>query len=129
MGFLDWSKTMNKAFLLLMIFCFGFLGCASGPGKAPDTKLADEAFEQMLAGDYESAEATLEVARSINPDNPYVLLNLGVLYQNTGRADKAREMYVRIILLNPPEVAGDSNVKAAQGKKVVDLAKQNLENL
>ena len=91
--------------------------------------MADEAFDLILKEDYEQAEATLEVARSINPDNPYVLLNLGVVYQNTGRIEKAREMYVRIILLNPQEVAGGSNVKDAQGQKMVDLAKQNLENL
>ena len=120
---------MNRVIVLLIISCLCFAGCASGPATAPDTELADEAFELMLKGDYEQAEATLEVARSINPDNPYVLLNLGVVYQNTGRIDKAREMYVRIILLNPPEVARNSNVPDAQDQKIVDLAKQNLENL
>lgn len=120
---------MNKVFLLLIISCFGFLGCASGPAEAPDTKLADDAFNLILKGDYEQAEATLEVAQSINPDNPYVLLNLGVVYQNMGRSDKAREMYVRIILLNPQEIAGDSNIQDLQGEKIVDIAKQNLENL
>ena len=106
-----------------------FVGCASGPSKAPDTKLADEAFELITKGDYQQAEARLDVARSINPDNPYVLLNLGVVYQNTGRIEKAREMYVRIILLNPQEIVGDSNVKDAQGEKIVEIAKRNLENL
>jgi Flp pilus assembly protein TadD len=120
---------MNRILLLLIIPCLFFIGCASGPAEAPDTKLADDAFDLILKGDYEQAEATLEVAQSINPDNPLVLLNLGVVYQNTGRVEKAREMYVRIILLNPPDVVGDSNVTGAQGKKVVDLAKQNLENL
>lgn len=120
---------MNRAVYLLVIFCFGFFGCASGPGEAPDTELADEAFALIMKGDYEQAEATLEVARSINPDNPFVLLNLGVVYQRTGRIEKAREMYVRIILLNPQEKAVDSNVPGAQGRKIVDLAKQNLEHL
>ena len=120
---------MNRVILLLIISCLCFAGCASGPATAPDTELADEAFDLMLKGDYEQAEATLEVAQSINPDNPYVLLNLGVVYQNTGRVEKAREMYVRIILMNPQEIAGDSNVEDVQGKKIVDLAKQNLENL
>ncbi len=120
---------MNKTTLLLIVLSLFFVGCASGPSKAPDMKLADDAYELLIKGDYQQAEATLEVARSINPDNPYVLLNLGVVYQNTGRIEKAREMYVRIILLNPQEVAGDSNVDEGQGKKIVDLAKQNLESL
>ena len=120
---------MNRILWLLIISCLYFTGCASGPAEAPDVKLADEAYGLILKGDYEQAEATLEVARSINPDNPYVLLNLGVVYQNTGRIEKARELYVRIILLNPQEVSGASNVKEAEGKKLVDIAKQNLENL
>lgn len=120
---------MNKFFLISIVLCFFLINCASGPSKAPDTKLADEAYELILKGDYQQAEARLDVARSINPDNPYVLLNLGVVYQNTGRIEKAREMYVQIILLNPQEVAGDSNVQGAEGKKLVDIAKQNLENL
>jgi len=111
------------------MYCLCFAACASGPAEAPDTKLADDAFDLILKKDYEQAEATLDVARSINPDNPYVLLNLGVVYQSTGRIERAREMYVRIILLNPPDVAGESNVPGAQGKKVVELAKHNLENL
>jgi Flp pilus assembly protein TadD len=119
---------MNRILLVVITSLF-LASCASGPAEAPDTELADEAFELMLEGNYEQAEATLEVARSINPDNPYVLLNLGVVYQNTGRIDQAREMYVRIILLNPPEVAGNSNIADGQGQRIVDLAKQNLENL
>ena len=124
-----WEQRMNRILLLLIISCLCFTGCASGPSRAPDKELADEAYELLVKGDYEQAEATLEVAMSINPDNPYVLLNLGVVYQNTGRIEKAREMYVRIILLNPQEIAGNSNVKEAEGKKLVDIAKQNLENL
>jgi tetratricopeptide (TPR) repeat protein len=110
---------MNRILLLLIIPCLFFVGCASGPAEAPDTKLADDAFGLILKGDYEQAEATLEVAQSINPDNPYVLLNLGVVYQNTGRIEKAREMYVRIILQNPQEIAEDSNVEDVQGKKLL----------
>ena len=120
---------MNKTTLLLLVLCLFFIGCASVPSKSPDTKLSDEAFEAISKEDYQQAEALLEVALSINPKNPYVLLNLGVVYQNTGRIEKAREMYVQIILLNPQEVVGDSNIEGAKGKKIVDIAKQNLENL
>ena len=120
---------MNKIILISIVLCFSLIGCASSPSESPDTNLADEAYELILKGDYQQAEARLEVARSINPDNPYVLLNLGVVYQNTDRMEKAREMYVRIILLNPQEIAGDSNVVDAQGEKIVNIAKRNLENL
>ena len=112
------------AILLLMV-----LSCASSPQKSPDMELSEQAFEAIAAGDYEKAEAILEVALSINPENPYALLNLGVVYQNTGRIEKAREQYVKIILLEAEEKVMKSNVKDMEGKSIVDIAKQNLENL
>ena len=92
-------------------------------------KLSEQAFEALAAGDYEKAEALLEVSLTINPDNPYAILNLGVVYQNTGRIEKAREQYVKVILLDPKEKVFSSNVKEMEGKSLVDIAKQNLENL
>lgn len=83
----------------------------------------------MSKGEYEKAEALLEVALSINPENPYALLNLGVVYQQTGRIEQARDMYVKIVLLNPPDTADESNVPGARGKKIVDIAKENLEHI
>ena len=81
---------MHKTLALLAFFSLILIGCASAPPKAPDMKLSDEAYEAILNKDYQQAEALLDVALSINPQNPYVLLNLGVVYQNTGRTEKAR---------------------------------------
>ena len=114
------------AIVLLTIF---LISCASTPEKAPDVNLSEQAFQAIAAGDYEEAEALLEVALSINPDNPYALLNLGVVYQQTGRVDQAREQYVKVILLDSQEKAFASNVKGLEGEKLVDIAKRNLENL
>ena len=105
------------------------LSCASSPQESPDMELSEQAFEAIAAGDYEKAEAILEVALSINPENPYALLNLGVVYQNTSRIEKAREQYVKVILLEAKEKVLKSNVKDMEGKSLVDIAKQNLENL
>lgn len=115
--------------LFIIIVSFLLLSCSSTPEKAPDVELSDQAFEAISVGDYEKAEALLEVALSINPDNPYALLNLGVVYQNTGRIEKAREQYVKIILLDAKETVAKSNVKGMEGKSLVDIAKENLENM
>ena len=115
--------------LFIIILSFLLVSCSSTPEKAPDVDLSEQAFEAISAGDYEKAEALLEVALSINPDNPYALLNLGVVYQNTGRIEKAREQYVKIILLDPKDTVAKSNVKGKEGKSLVDIAKENLENM
>ncbi len=103
--------------------------CASTSQKAPDVDLTEQAFKAISVGDFEKAESLLEVALSINPQNPYALLNLGVVYQNTGRIDKARELYVKVILQDAQETVLRSNVKEMEGKSLVDIAKENLENL
>ena len=115
--------------LFIIVFTFLLVACSSTPEKAPDMDLSEQAFEAISARDYEKAEALLEVALSINPDNPYALLNLGVVYQNTGRIEKAREQYVKIILLDAKETVARSNVKGMKGKSLVDIAKENLENM
>ena len=115
-------KALFTIILLLLL-----VGCSSTPEKAPDVDLSEQAFEAISAGDYEKAEALLEVALSINPDNPYALLNLGVVYQNTGRVENAREQYVKIILLDAKETVVRSNVEGMEGKSLVDIAKENLK--
>jgi Flp pilus assembly protein TadD len=114
---------------VIVILSFILVACAATSEKAPDVNLSDQAFEAIAAGDYEKAEALLEVALSINPDNPYALLNLGVVYHHTGRIDKAREHYVKVILLNSQETISKSNVEGLEEEKLVDIAKRNLENL
>ena len=112
------------SFLALML-----LSCASTPEKAPDVDLTEQAFEAISAGDFKKAEALLEVALSINSNNPFAILNMGVVYHNTNRIEQAREQYVKIILLNPEEKVQRSNVEEVEGRSLVDIAKQNLENL
>jgi len=71
----------------------------------------------------------LEEALSLNPDNPYALLNMGVVYHETGRPEKAREMYERVIALQPGEQANLSNIESLEGKNLIEIAKRNLELL
>ncbi len=115
--------------IILLSLSFLLISCSSTPEKAPDVDLSEQAFEAISEGDYEQAEALLEVALSINPDNPYAILNLGVVYQRTGRIEKAREQYVKIILQDAKETVVRSNVRGMEGKSLVDIAKDNLENL
>ncbi|RLC01226.1 MAG: hypothetical protein DRH90_16680 [Deltaproteobacteria bacterium] len=115
--------------IILLSLSFLMISCSSTPEKAPDVDLSEQAFEAISEGDYEQAEALLEVALSINPDNPYAILNLGVVYQRTGRIEKAREQYVKIILQDAKETVVRSNVRGMEGKSLVDIAKDNLENL
>lgn len=94
-----------------------------------DVLLSNQALKDISAGNYRQAEADLQKALSINSKNPYALLNLGVVYQNTDRPQKAREMYERVVALDPKEKAATSNQVDMAGMSLVDIAKKNLELL
>jgi len=109
-------------FLLILILFASAPGCTT-----KDMTLSDQGFRAISAGNYVEAEKHLEQALSENPDNPYALLNMGVVYQNTGRPEKATEMYERVIGLNPSAKATESNIETATGKPLVEIARENLE--
>ena len=56
-------------------------------------KQSDAAYEELSAGQTESAIARLEQARDGNPDDPALLINLGTAYSRAGRVEEAREAF------------------------------------
>ncbi len=115
----------TAVFLLVLL-----AGCSGSSSQVKqDVYLADQGYQELVKGNYEKAEANLKVALSINPQNPYALLNLGVLYQNTGRVKEAREMYRKLLALNPKDKAVTTSVKGYHGKKLTDIARANLKML
>lgn len=116
---------MKAAIVILVII---LVGCASSQTDVPqDISLADQGYTELVNENYERAEAIFKVALSINPENPYALLNLGVLYQDTGQIEKARAVYKKLIDLNPDAIAVKSTSNKFKRKKLVDIAKENLE--
>jgi general secretion pathway protein D len=65
----------------------------------------------------------------VNPENPYALLNLGVVYQNTGRVDKAKLMYQKVIDMDSQLTAKSSTDSKFEGKSLAEIAKINIQSL
>lgn len=99
-------------------------GCA-----AKDMKLANRGSEALVMNDYQSAEKYLEESLALNPDNPHALFNMGVVYEKTGRQQKAISMYQKVLELNPKEKDDQSNNGSANGRSITELARGNLVNL
>jgi tetratricopeptide (TPR) repeat protein len=115
---------VSRWLVLLTLSIAGLVGCAT-----QDMELSNEGFQAISGKNYGQAETSLEKALSINPDNPYALLNMGVVYQETGRLSKARQMYEKVIALQPKEVAEESNTGSFAGKGLADIARENLKLL
>jgi len=86
-------------------------------------------FEALQQHDFAKAAQYLSDAAEIDPTDPYVLLNLGVAYQNLGQLDKARQAYeqaaekgkgVRPARVTDPHYAG---------RTVEELARDDLASL
>ena len=89
-------------------------------------RLSNKGLGEIKKGNYQEAEKHLQKALSIKPDNPYAVLNMGVVYFNTDRKEQAREMFNKVLSLADKEKAQKSNGNWAIGKELVEIAKGNL---
>jgi len=106
----------------LLVMLAGLLGgCAT-----EDTRLSDAGYHEMSKGNYTVAESYLKESLARNPNNPYARLNMGAVYQNTGRYAEAREQYDRLLALEPEERAGADTEDSLVGKPLVEIAQSNL---
>ena len=94
-----------------------------------DMKWIDDGYNYLVAKDYDQAEFCFKKALSINSDNPYAFLNLGVVYERQGNTGEAIKMYQKVIELNPKIVVKESTDPQKTGYTLVDLAKDNLKKL
>ncbi|TET85735.1 MAG: tetratricopeptide repeat protein, partial [Desulfobacteraceae bacterium] len=125
-----WRYNQMKTTKLLLIgIAFVLVGCGGSSYVAQDIFLVNQGFDELSNSNYLEAEAYLRAALDINPNNPYTLLNLGVVYQDTGRTKEAVQMYQKVLELNPEETAVESNREGYSGKKIVEIARENLKSL
>jgi cytochrome c-type biogenesis protein CcmH/NrfG len=59
--------------------------------------------------DVAAAIGDLEKARTLAPEDPQILFNLGLFYGSNGKDEKAREAYRHGLQLDPQDVAGNQN--------------------
>ena len=104
----------HKWFMPVWVFVVLFGACAST--LTEDDRLSEQGFQKLSVHNYQEAERLLDEALSLNPYNSHALLNMGVVYQNTGRIEKAREMYEKAIILALED----------KDTSLVDSARENL---
>jgi Flp pilus assembly protein TadD len=99
-------------------------GCVSS-----DRKAASKGFAAIEAGQLAEAESVLTEAVQVNPNNPYAFLNLGTVYQRTGRSDQAREIFERVVALDPNEKPSKRSKFVDESKTLKQIAEDNLKTL
>jgi tetratricopeptide (TPR) repeat protein len=125
------KKDLIMRILVSMLMLLFFSACAfsSGQSMPYDMTLVNMGYQELVKENYTEAEAFFDVARSVNPENPYVLINLGVVYQNTDRVEEAKEMYRKVIAMHPDYLANQSTDTQYKGKTLAEIAQTNLRSL
>ncbi len=98
------------------------------PNPQHATALADMGFAKLQKGEYDKAKAYFNQALKINPDNPYALINLGVVYEHEGKPGEAAEKYRQVLNLAGQEV-GEGEEPQAVEQALQNAARENLRHL
>lgn len=95
------------------------------PNPEHATALADIGFAKLQNKEFEKAKGYFNQALKINPDNPYALINMGIIYEHEMDNVQAAEMYRQVL-----DLAGRGGSEDGAGEGV-DAALQNVarENL
>ena len=109
---------VGMTYLLLLLF---FLAAASPQAVGGQTSSAEQTFNQamqdMTAGANAKAEAEFHELLRKDPNNPSVLINLGVLYVRTNRFTEAIDSYKKALRIVPSQEAVQLNLGLAYLKQ------------
>jgi tetratricopeptide (TPR) repeat protein len=90
-------------------------GLKPPPAGSEMQRRLEEGYQSLRNGDYDQAQSSFESVLRLDPDNPYALFNLGVLFQEQGRNADARQAFQRVVDLKaefPVETTGASTEHA-----------------
>lgn len=86
-------------------------------------------YEKLVADRPEDAMAYFREALEIDPQNPYALLNAGVVFEKQGKLEQALKMYQKVIATGSRDVAGAASDPSKQGTPLLDLARESIERI
>jgi Tfp pilus assembly protein PilF len=86
----------------------------------------ERGYQYILNREWPAAEEDMLKALEADPTNLYALMNLGFVYEQTGRDTEAMEMYSRVIDASESGLATRSGRSKEQAKSLATLAERNL---
>ncbi|PHR28772.1 MAG: type II secretion system protein GspD [Desulfotalea sp.] len=92
-------------------------------------QLAKTGFNKLMAGDFKDAKHFFEEALQIDSQNPYALMNLGVIYEKENLPQQALVMYRAVIATGSNALAEQSNIQEATGRTVIELAEESIARI
>lgn len=87
--------------------------------------LTDLGFAKLEKKEYGRAREYFQQALEIDPDNPYALINLGVVCEREGDVTGARELYDKVLRLKSEQASGETG----GNESIRRVARDNIEQL
>lgn len=92
-------------------------------------KLVTTGYEKLMAGRLEEAKNYFREALDIDPENPFALMDMGVVLEKEGNIEGALQKYRAVIALGTEEVASRTSDPEKNGASLLQIARENIERI
>ncbi len=119
---------MTKSALALALSAAGSLAViAASPAAAQAQPDGELAAGKLARGETTTAIASLEIQREAAPDDPALLINLGIAYAHMGKEEKARAMFDAALKSDEPTELETADGNATDSRRLARKAMAMLE--
>ena len=140
---IDWRSFRRKTFKLgVMLFAFiAISGCEiiknsnlmdhikRDPNPAESTEISERGFGKLSKGKFLAAQALFDEALKINPRDVYALFGKGIVLQNSGQLNHARQVFEAVLAMRPSSDQKLLVINDLAPQTVRELASLNLSLL
>ncbi len=99
------------------------------PERDHAAALTDLGFAKLNKEENQQAKDYFLQALKIDPNNPYAAINLGVVYEREGNYPMARQLYQRVLELQPVRDQENAGAVPPPYEELRELARENLLHL
>ena len=92
-------------------------------------QLTTTGFEKLMEGKLQEAKQFFEEALQIDSQNPYALMNLGVIYEKEMLPQQALVMYRAVVATGSEKLAEKPSDPTATGRTIVELAQEHIDRI
>jgi general secretion pathway protein D len=86
-------------------------------------------YEKLQAEDFVGAKSYFDEALSIDPVNPFALMNMGVVYEKEGKPKQALIMYQAVLTGDSDAVTDSSAGSSKMGVPLKTMARENIDRI
>ncbi len=91
--------------------------------------LVERGYDKLQAGQTDAARVFIEEALTIEPSNPYALINMAAVYEKSGQPRQAAVMYQAVIAGGTAALADQASAPDRVGVPLLQIAREGLERL